>query len=393
MNLLSLCPYWINPPTGGGPIRVLNITKELANYFKIKQFCFRPTLTHGIHIKSNKSIYYNYYQYQVFNPIILLSSFLLYKLNLPPDLLQGNILYYLSPKLKKEIISSDIIQIEHPWLIPFVKKVAPTKKTALMCHNFEADLFKQESTYIGKSSQMVFKYIKNIEYHALNLADYIFVCSKDDENRIKDYYKITREFYYAPNGVDVDYFRPPDKLEKMNAKKKLGLDNKFVIIFTGGIHKPNLEAIEFIKEIAGELSSFCTIIILGAAGTQYKNSYSDNLIFTGYVKDLRLYYFAADLAINPLSIGSGTSLKFAEYLSCGLPTISTNIGARGYEVIDGKHVLLCKRSNIVECIRLLYNNKNLRKTIGFEGRKLMVQKYSWKKIAKSIAQVYLNNLA
>jgi len=56
----------------------------------------------------------------------------------------------------------------------------------------------------------------------------------------------------------------------------------------------------------------------------------------GYVEDLKALYAAADIAVNPVAYGSGSSVKIAEYLAAGLPIVTTPVGARGYEHLGGR---------------------------------------------------------
>ena len=51
----------------------------------------------------------------------------------------------------------------------------------------------------------------------------------------------------------------------------------------------------------------------------------------GYVEDLKPLYAAADIGLNPVTYGSGTSVKVIEYLAAGLRVVSTAAGMRGYE--------------------------------------------------------------
>ena len=56
----------------------------------------------------------------------------------------------------------------------------------------------------------------------------------------------------------------------------------------------------------------------------------------GYVEDLRPLYAAADIGLNPVTYGSGASVKVIEYLAAGLRVVSTAAGMRGYEQLSGR---------------------------------------------------------
>jgi glycosyltransferase involved in cell wall biosynthesis len=58
------------------------------------------------------------------------------------------------------------------------------------------------------------------------------------------------------------------------------------------------------------------------------------LVVTGEVPDVRPYLAESAVAVVPLLVGGGTSLKVAEALAAGLPIVSTEIGARGYPLVE-----------------------------------------------------------
>src|SRR5439155_916404 len=49
---------------------------------------------------------------------------------------------------------------------------------------------------------------------------------------------------------------------------------------------------------------------------------------------------AADMAIVPLTRGSGTRIKILDAWAAGLPVLSTSIGASGLDYVDGHNILL-----------------------------------------------------
>ena len=62
---------------------------------------------------------------------------------------------------------------------------------------------------------------------------------------------------------------------------------------------------------------------------KYEN---EKVKFLGYVEDLNDIFSKTTIALAPLFEGSGTRLKILDYLSAGIPTISTNLGVEGLKL-------------------------------------------------------------
>ena len=58
----------------------------------------------------------------------------------------------------------------------------------------------------------------------------------------------------------------------------------------------------------------------------------------------RLWLREATVGLNPMVSGSGTSLKVAEFVACGLPVVATPLGVRGWEWQAQEHFIACDQS-------------------------------------------------
>ena len=74
-------------------------------------------------------------------------------------------------------------------------------------------------------------------------------------------------------------------------------------------------------------------------------------------------------------------MKLLEYLSCGLPVVTTPFGARGVEAEDGVHLLVRGIEAFPETIRELAGDPERRGALGAAGRELVVARRSWERIA------------
>jgi len=100
--------------------------------------------------------------------------------------------------------------------------------------------------------------------------------------------------------------------------------------------------------------------------------------------DIGLY----PLIESPWALGKG-GLKVLQYMSLGIPSISTNFGTAQYIVKDGLNgFLVDTKSEWIDRISLLINDKGLRNTMGKEARKHIEFNYS----TQSINKLYLDSI-
>lgn len=173
-------------------------------------------------------------------------------------------------------------------------------------------------------------YEKIIETEALRLADYIFVRSQNDKNKLQLLAPAySDKIHIARSGIDDDYIKNIYHLQtKSSFSKKIG--------FIGHLnYQPNILAVKYIIDhIAPEVYQYDKEIVFLIAGvgmdeSQFKNI--PNVRYVGYVPTVESFLQDIDLAICPLTEGSGTRLKIVDYLSRGIPTISTSKGIEGLE--------------------------------------------------------------
>ena len=114
-----------------------------------------------------------------------------------------------------------------------------------------------------------------------------------------------------------------------------------------------------------------------------------NVVLLGRVTDeeKKALYKIADLALNPMTSGSGTNIKMLDYMAAGLPVISTPVGARGLDLEDSKNALICEISDFPERISRILADRKLYTEIRNNGRKHVVEKFDWSKIAAEMGKV------
>lgn len=386
-KILVLATYSCYPPRGGGQQRVYNIYYRLAKKFDIticsilesdkeyknlilknglRQICIPQSIEHArcqwdIEGKTGLNLY----------DILMIDHV-------------GKSGSYIE-RVQKLSDEADIIIFSHPYLFVLKNWISLDEKIIVYeSHNVEYLLKKD---YAGPYySQEVFE----VEKEASEKADLIFTTSNEDkENLIQLYSVDPNKILITPNGVDASKIDLISLDEKECLKKELGLSDYHTILFIGSWHPPNLEALKFILDNIINKFPDCIFIVVGSIKHYYIHEYEDfpkNVLAFGVVDEDEKYeiYKLADLAINPMFSGSGTNLKMLDYMSAGIPTISTPIGARGLDIENRKHALICSEDHMHEKIAELINTEMLRNKLRINGRILVESKYSWDRIAASI---------
>jgi glycosyltransferase involved in cell wall biosynthesis/GT2 family glycosyltransferase len=118
------------------------------------------------------------------------------------------------------------------------------------------------------------------------------------------------------------------------------------VVFVGNFrHTPNVDAaVHFVSEtwpLVREVLPGVQLSLVGTAPPPAVQALTGpDVDVTGWVPETRPYLDGARVSIAPLRFGAGVKGKIAEALACGLPVVTTTIGAEGMDLIDGEHALV-----------------------------------------------------
>lgn len=199
-----------------------------------------------------------------------------------------------------------------------------------------------------------------------------------------------------PNGTDTRLFtgRPVRHL-----RKKLGIDDKFVIGYVGTLRewvdfKPVFAAVSQLYDkypdirllIIGEEGGFDRIKKLADS-----NQILNRITFTGTVAYAQVadYISCMDVGVIPFEetgmAEEPCPLKLFEYMACEKPVISS----RTMSVARDKVLYATNTEEYKSRIVELYESKELRTRLGKEGRRFVEQHHSWQKLAADMENVLL----
>lgn len=253
-------------------------------------------------------------------------------------------LRYLNPFLLKKIKTalkqhqSELLILEHPymgWLGVMAAKLYGCK-LVIHSHNIESTRFKSTGKWWWG---ILWNYERWVHRHA---AVNFFITEEDRQFAIKHFALMPSRCHIVTYGIE--WQKPPSETDRNQARQYLQsthniAPNEKIILFNGTLdYLPNLEAVNIIlNEInprLQQLSNFkYRILICGKnlPDTYLKNGHqlAPAVEYTGFVKDIGLYFKGADIFINPVTEGGGIKTKLVEALGHNLSSVSTSNGAFG----------------------------------------------------------------
>lgn len=162
-----------------------------------------------------------------------------------------------------------------------------------------------------------------------------------------------------PNGVDTDYFQPATLTQRQEARRKLSVDDKAVVISAvgSGFHRKGM--FELVRA-ANDLPKVKLFIAGKDKQTEKLKGFTSQLGLSsrvhllGPVREVRDIYWASDVFALP-SLYDPSSNAVIEALSCGLPVVTTENVGSAKEISRHRAGIVCRRepteikAAILEC--------------------------------------------
>lgn len=175
---------------------------------------------------------------------------------------------------------------------------------------------------------------REVERACCEQAALVLPVSAQDGERLHQLYGLPAErVAVTPNGVDTSAIRFTGPAERRAIRSRLGLARPQAL-FLGSWHEPNLAAVRHVLHLAGQRPNI-DFLVAGSACIPFRDTgLPSNVTMLGVVPDslrdtvLRI----ADVGLNPMSSGSGSNIKMLDYLAAGVPVLCTQIGARGLDL-------------------------------------------------------------
>lgn len=373
------------PARGGGQSRVFHLYRHLAQEFDIEfvsltnadQLPFQSEIAPRVWETRIPKSAEHHRQEQAIEQLV----------GLPITDVAMPQLYHLTPEyveaLSKSAKTADYIVVSHPYLLPAVQAVSQ-KPIWYEAHNVELELKKQMLPR-NPAGQKLLASVEAVERSCCELSQLIMLCSEQDGRSLNRLYQADlNKMVEVPNGVDTEAIRFLSLRDRAQKKQQLGLSSAFTAFFLGSWHAPNLAAIESIFEVAESLPDV-HFLVVGSAGWAFQGKdYPSNVGFLGEVDEdtKAIVLEISDVALNPVTFGSGTNLKMLEYFAAGIPVISTPTGIRGLGVEPGKQCIVAELEQFGAAIVSMRSESPEVQLERIEAaKKLVQQNFDWRVIA------------
>lgn len=195
-------------------------------------------------------------------------------------------------------------------------------------------------------------------------------------------------------GVDIEKFKPNN-----NQNKKIRIILACRLLWSKGIKiffdcakeiKSENNNVEFI--LAGRIDELNPDSISIKEIKEFEENSIINWI--GDVQDINIELCNSDIMLFPSLYGEGVPKILLEAASCALPIITFDVPGCREVVINNKNGFLVKvheKKQLINKLKQLISDRNLRETMGIEGRKLIIKNFLSDKMSEQTIQIWKQN--
>lgn len=274
----------------------------------------------------------------------------------------------------------DVVQLESPFLLPYLPNVRAAQVVALRSLNVEfriwEGLARNEPNPLRRLAlQRVAASLRKYEVRNLNAVDAIVPISDGDADDFRQL-GARKPLHVAPCGVNVG----------RASARRAGLKPALRVGFIGSLDfRPNQEAAQWIlDELWPRIAAEMPEARLAIAGSNAPEWLRPRVL--GHVPDAQEFMSSMAVMIAPLFAGGGMRIKVLEAMALGKPVVATPLGAGG---IDAQNLVIANdaASFAAAVVRLLRDPEAARR-LGEAAREEVARKYDSDAIAQRLVSFY-----
>lgn len=219
------------------------------------------------------------------------------------------------------------------------------------------------------------------ELDAYRRADYVLAVTEPDRQLILSHLP-TSKTAVVPN------------IHRIHAPELEHEQSPCRLVFVGSfLHDPNIDAVGyFCRDILPLIAAKIPVqvdIIGSSPPPKVYRLHGGPVNVLGYVAETLPYLKRSHISIAPLRYGAGMKGKIGEAMACGLPVVTTSVGAEGFGFTPGKHLLIGDTPQaFAEHVVSLYQDPTRYENVRLAGWHFIRQNYSEESLAPVLLQIF-----
>lgn len=231
--------------------------------------------------------------------------------------------------------------------------------------------------------QIEFKRLKLYERSIFDYFEHKTIITSQDRDFIS--HPDRKKIVCIPNGIDNSFFEAPE------------MEQIFDLVFIGNLsYAPNIEAVEYIAKEILATNPTLTCLIAGATPNTSVQRICKNapqITLLGWVEDIRTAYCKGKIFVAPMMIGTGMQNKLLEAMALGIPCVTTDLANNAILAKDHESILVANNSKeFKHAIQELLTDKELYAKISTNGKKLVLENYSWSIATSQLKKLILSDI-
>jgi len=265
----------------------------------------------------------------------------------------------------------------------------PAVRRVVSCHRCATEAYEKGIALERSALRRVFRWVvwrklRACEFGVYAYGDHVLVLTPRDRDSLLKYNRALH-ISVIPYGVDTQVFT-----------LRRGRKTEEAIVFTGSYaDRSNEDAVLwFVRTVWPRLKAQHPDLKFYVVGPQSGASIrtlarrDPSLVVTGRVDDIRPYLEKARVFVCPVRMGGGFRGKILEAMACGVPVVSTSLGAAGVPAMTGVNMFLADTPHgLAEHIGILLSDRRLRGSIAKRARKLVLDSFAWDSCVDALEQV------
>ena len=274
-------------------------------------------------------------------------------------------------------------------LFKFTYVLSPTSYHLKLIHTFHGHVL---HSYFGRIKSAIFVWIER--FLAIFTSKIIVVSENLRKELIELKIASTKKIVAIPLGLDLDrYLNIENNDAEIRGYKSVGIIGRLVTVKN---HRMFLDVVKRLKDTLGS-GQRMKFLVVGDGPLRWEiESYakklgiSQDVTFTGWIKDLRKIYSELDIVVLT-SLNEGTPVALIEAQAAARPCVATCVGGVADVIEGGRSGFLVPSHDIdkfTEALLKLLSNPDLALSMGRYGRERIKNEFSKTRLFRDIEYIY-----